>query len=414
MRILACAYACNPSLGSEEGVGWGWISTIAQTHEVWVLTDPCHRRDIEQTTLDARGQYRNLHFVYVPRRRWRSLEVVWPPAYLATYRIWQRDAFLIASALQQKIKFDLVHVITYVGFRVPGPFFRLGIPLVWGPIGGLENTPWRFLLRLGFQGGLYYACRNVVNSLHKRFLRLPALAFEAADGGILTATTSVQREVKRYYGRDSTVICEIGWPAVAGHNHSLRASGEPLRICWSGQHLPGKALPLLLSALAQLPASVKWDLAILGTGSCTTKWKRYARRLHIAENCHWYGQLARDEAVSIVHDSHLFVTTSLKDLTSSVVVEAMAQGVPILCPDHCGFSDAVDETCGMKLPISGHREFIGVLSEAIVVIHNDETLRRRLAIGALNCVRKFSWEEKAKSLDDIYYRKVKQAIAAKT
>jgi hypothetical protein len=68
----------------------------------------------------------------------------------------------------------------------------------------------------------------------------------------------------------------------------------------------------------------------------------------------------------------------------------------------------------MKLPISGHREFIGVLSEAFVVIHNDETLRRRLAIGALNCVRKFSWEEKAKSLDDIYYRKVKQAIAAKT
>jgi len=325
---------------------------------------------------------------------------------LSTYRIWQRDAFLVGGALHQKFGFDLIHVITYVGFRVPGPFYRLDIPLVWGPIGGLENTPWRFLLWLGPYGALYYACRNIINTLHKRFLNLPKQAFRAADGGIIAATASIRREVKRWYGAESVVICEIGTITSVDRNHSQRSSDEPLCISWSGQHLPGKALPLLIEALAQLPLRVKWSLAILGTGPCTEKWRRYAKRLRIDRNCHWHGQVSRAEAVKIVHDSHVFVTTSLKDLTSTVVVEAMAQGVPIVCPDHCGFSDAVDKSCGLKLPVEKPWEFVAALSQAIELLYNDEAQRCRLAIGALDRVRTFSWEEKARRLNEVYRRQM--------
>jgi glycosyltransferase involved in cell wall biosynthesis len=408
VKILACAYACNPFLGSEEGVGWGWVNAIAQDHEVWVLTDSRHQQDIDTHTRNDRNLYQHLHFVYVPRRRWRKLESFWPPAYLATYRIWQREAFRAAVDLHQKVSFDLVHVITYVGFRVPGYFFRLGIPLVWGPIGGLENTPWQLLPWLGPYGALYYACRNVTNTFHKRFLTLPKQAFRAADDGIIAATASIRREIKRWYDRDSAVICEVGTSAVVDRRHSHRSSEEPLGISWSGQHLPGKALPLLLEALARLPLRVRWNLAILGTGACTEKWKRYAQRLRIDRNCHWQGYVSRAEAFKIVHESHVFVTTSLKDLTSTVIVEAMAQGVPILCPDHCGFSDAVDTTCGLKLPIEKPWEFIGSLTRAIELLYDDETRRCRLAIGALERVRVFSWEEKARVLNEVYSHKINQ------
>jgi glycosyltransferase involved in cell wall biosynthesis len=406
VRILACAYACNPQFGSEEGVGWGWVNAIAQSHEVWVLTAPRHQADIEREIGNRHDLKRNLHFVYVPRRRWLRAEKVWPPAYLATYRLWQRDAFSVAAALHQKVSFELVHVITYVGFRVPGPFFQLGIPLVWGPIGGLENTPWRHLPWLGPYGAFYYASRNVINTFHKRFLRLPKQAFKAADGGIVTATASIRREVRRWYGKDSAVICEIGTPAAFDLSHSWRTSDVPLHISWSGQHLPGKALPLLFEALARLPLSVKWNLAILGAGPCTAKWKRYAQRLRIGGKCHWHGHLARAEALKIVHDSHVFVTTSLKDLTSTVIVEAMAQGVPILCPDHCGFSDAVDKSCGLKLPVRKPWEFVAALSQAIALLYYDEAQRCRLARGALDRVRAFSWDEKARRLNEIYRQKI--------
>lgn len=285
VKILACAYACNPFLGSEEGVGWGWIKTIAETHEVWVLTDARHRQEIETSLRDAPDLQRNLHFVYVLRRRWRTFEKLWPPAYLSTYRRWQREAFKISVGLHQRVGFDLVHVITYVGFRVPGPFFRLGIPFVWGPIGGLENTPWRFLPWLGLRGAHYYACRNVINSFHKRFLILPKQAFRAADGGIVAASASIRREVKRWYGKDSDVICEVGPPTAVAGTHSRRSFAEPLCISWSGHHLPGKALPLLLEAskLVRVLAGAVLDVVVdIQRGSPT--WLKWISLELTAEN----------------------------------------------------------------------------------------------------------------------------------
>jgi hypothetical protein len=38
MKLLLSAYACEPSKGSEPGVGWNWATQAALDHEVWVLT----------------------------------------------------------------------------------------------------------------------------------------------------------------------------------------------------------------------------------------------------------------------------------------------------------------------------------------------------------------------------------------
>ena len=122
-RFLVCAYACNPYRGSDARIGWGWVNMIARFGETWVLTDADNREEIERETSRDRARYNNLHFVYVPRTRWLKAERVWPPAYLWTYRLWQREAFKAGVALHDKIKFSLVHVVTYVGFRVPGPFW---------------------------------------------------------------------------------------------------------------------------------------------------------------------------------------------------------------------------------------------------------------------------------------------------
>ena len=168
-RFLVCAYACSPYRGSEPGVGWGWINMIARFGETWVLTDADNREEIERETSRDRARYNNLHFVYVPRTRWLKAEKVWPPAYLWTYRLWQREAYKAACELHDKIKFSLVHVVTYVGFRVPGPFWKMDIPLVWGPIGGLENTPWRLLPAMGVRGATHYGCRNVINTAAQAF-----------------------------------------------------------------------------------------------------------------------------------------------------------------------------------------------------------------------------------------------------
>jgi glycosyltransferase involved in cell wall biosynthesis len=262
---------------------------------------------------------------------------------------------------------------------------------------------------LGPHDGLYYAARNTINALQKRLLPGPKRALRKARGGVIAATSGIQREILRHYGQPSDVICEVGPPPSNHAPPSLRQPGEPLRIVWSGQHLSGKALPLLLRALAALPKGLAWELSILGTGNRTDDWRRLAGRLGINDRCHWPGWLPRQEAVEIVRAGHLFVITSIKDLTSSVLLEALSLGVPVVCPRWCGFADVVTPDCGLALDAETPAKLIGGLTDAIRRLADDEPLRRRLAGGALRRVDRFTWERKEQAVASVYRRVLRRA-----
>lgn len=106
-----------------------------------------------------------------------------------------------------------------------------------------------------------------------------------------------------------------------------------------------------------------------------------------------------------MRESHLMLITSLRDLTSTVTVEALAAGLPIVCLDHCGFGEVVDESCGIKIPVTTPREAIEGFARAISELERDEEKRQRLALGALRRAREFSWERKAEAINEIYQSK---------
>jgi glycosyltransferase involved in cell wall biosynthesis len=327
---------------------------------------------------------------------------LWPPYYLWTYRQWQKDAYKLGKRLHETIRFDLVHQLTYVGFRVPGYLWKLDAPFVWGPVGGLQNTPWKFLPAMGPRGAIHHAGRNLINSYQRRFLGLPRRAFEKANGGIVAATNGVKRDIARYYGKDSRVICEIGVPERGRHNYAVRKPSEPLRIAWSGRHLPGKALPLLLMALAKLPARIEWRLDILGDGPCREKWMRRAIKLGIQNGCTWHGRVSRDVALSIMAQAHVFVITSLHDLTSTVLLEALSLGVPVICPDLFGFSDVITQECGIKTIVGCPRGIREGITRALQEIWAQEPYRQRLARGARERSLQFTWQKKMAAISKLY------------
>jgi glycosyltransferase involved in cell wall biosynthesis len=385
---------------------------------VWVLTAGYHRLDVEEAMRHQPENSGRLHFAYVEEKPWHYRPTptwikiensILKPIMNWAYRLWLHDASILGEQLHSEIGFDLAHQITYVGFRFPGHFWRLGIPFVWGPIGGLENTPWELLPTMGSRGAIYYGARNLVNSIHRRFLQQPRKALAAAGPGVIAATSGIRRELQRWYGVDSEVICEVGLPAKTADKCSLRGNGEPLRIAWSARHLPGKALHLLFRALTRLPESLDWRLDVYGDGPSTITWQRLAARLDLNHQLVWHGQVSRGEALAGLKSAHVFVITSLKDLTSTVILEALANGVPVVCPDHCGFTDVVNEGCGVKIPIRNVREFQAGLSRAIVEIARDESMRRRLAQGALLRTRDYSWEVKAQAINRVYSRVLRAA-----
>ncbi len=417
LTVLVHAYACNPNYGSEEGVGWGWVTAISELHDLHVLTAAFHARDIE-SALDAQPRLRErIRFHYVPERMWHyrptpgwkriEASIVKPIMHMA-YRSWQRAAYKYAKNLSQTTPFDLVHVITYVGFRFPGKFWKLPIPLVWGPIGGLENTPWRYFPVFTVAGKIKFTGRNIINTLHKLLLRGPKKAFRKAEGGVIAATSSISDEIARWYGVSSTVRCEIGavgQPDTAAV--SARSDDEPLRIVWSGLHEDRKALPVLFEALAQLPDPVNWSLTVLGSGPLTSRWQDQSVQLGISEHVTWTGRVSRDIAIARMSESHVMVVTSVYDLTSSVIVEALCVGLPVICPDHYGFSDAINESCGFKVATTSLAEIAREITFALERLYDNEASRQRLAHGALERARHYDWNETARVVSGIYETKTK-------
>lgn len=412
LSVLAVAYACRPDQGSEAGVGWGWVNAIARNHRVTVITADFNLPAIERHRQENPGSITpNLRFVYVrnrpwhyrPQGAWLKIEnSIAKPLMNLAYQDWLRCAFQTARAELSHNPCDLLHLITYVGWRFPGRFYELDLPFVWGPIGGLVNTPWRLLPAMGLGGAVYYGGRNVVNSLQMRLLPGPRRALRKAAGGVIAATSEMQAALRRHFGAPSRVICEVGLPEIRYEEPTERAPGEPLRICWSGLHLPGKALHLLLKAAARLRPDVDYRIHILGDGPSKRAWRALARRLGVNERCQWHGQLPRSQAMEVMKQSHVFVITSLKDLTSNVAAEAIGLGVPVVCLDHCGFADLVTSDCGIKVAPLSLDEIVAGLARAIGKLHDDEPLRLKCARGAALRSNEYTWQRKMLRLGEVY------------
>ncbi len=321
------------------------------------------------------------------------------------YARWQRDAYRVALDLLKVQSFGLAHQLTYVGFRFPGHLWRLGLPFVWGPIGGLENTPWKLLPAMGLKGAVYYAGRNLINSAQRQWLRTPRRAIAAAGPGLIAATQGIAHELKRVYGADSTVISEVVAPLeLSPAVPRARARKEPLKVVWSGLHLPGKALNLLIEALARIEPNVPIELNILGDGPLRKQWTSLVQRLGVGDRCIWHGMVSRHEALSIMSQAHVLAITSLKDLTSTVLLEGLALGLPVICPDHCGFSNVVTAACGIKVDPSSVQSVIAGFYAGILRLAGDEQARYGMAVSALERARAYSRDALCEKLEDVYRR----------
>ena len=150
LRVLMSAYACGPDRGSEPGVGWNAVRAAARDHDVWVLTSREHQTAIEAAV--ARDGL-SVRFVFVDWPRWLEFTKRTRVGFELQQYWWQFAAYLRARTLHARIGFDLAHHVTVCRYWMPSFLPFLGIPFVWGPVGGGESAPKSFWAGLGFRGG---------------------------------------------------------------------------------------------------------------------------------------------------------------------------------------------------------------------------------------------------------------------
>jgi len=402
-RVLLLAAACNPYKGSDFAVGWERAVGAAARFDTWAVCGHWDQEDISRYLVEH-GEIPGLHFCFLePWWLEERLKIGRPLYYthFLPYHLWHRRAFKVAAHLHREVKFDLVHQVTLVGFREPGYLWKLNVPFIWGPVGGTQNYPWRFLDLAGPVGAIKESLRNVLNFLQLRFSPRVRRAVRRASC-LIAATSQVQKDFARVYGLTPPVLLDAGVRAVS--NSPLEKGGPdvPLRILWSGKFIPRKALPLLLKTLGRLPREVSFELKIVGDGPMGRRWRRLAHSLGLAPHCQWLGWLSHQEAMKQYDWAHVLVFTSLRDTSGNVVLEALSHGVPVVCLDHQGVRDIVTAQCGLKIPVTTPEEVVGHLSKAIHLLARDRERLQALSAGALKRARRFLWSRNHEEMAKIY------------
>ena len=408
-KVLLLAYSCAPHRGSEPGVGWNRALESAKAFDTWVISREGEFADRIRQYLDTQGDIPGLHFTFVDWGTWvKALSRISPFYRLFFYWFynqWQRRAFRAAQGLQQQIGFHLVHQLTFCGFREPGYLWKLPVAFIWGPIGGTQNYPWRFLREAGWLGGFAEGLRSVLNNAQLRFSRRIRKAASRARL-LLAANSTNQQDFERFLRLKPIRMLETGIQSVAVSPRVREAQRPMLHLLWSGNLAPHKGLSLLLKALARFGREVPYHLRILGAGWFARRWRRLAGRLGVSEQISWMGWLPFPQAQEQYDWADVLVFTSLRDTSGNVVLEALAAGVPVICLDHQGVGDIITEECGIKIPVTGPREVIVRLAEAIRTLAQDRPRWERLSAGALRRAQEFQWSRQGKRLAALYRRVV--------
>ncbi len=420
MKILLSAFSFGPGAGSEPGIGWNWAVHAAKLgHRVHVIAGSEYRKEIEVVIASGDLPKGLTIEVFMPsfiericeRGLGRGIDgLVWNIAHL----LWQRALVPHVRTHHLHKDFDIAHHITLGGFRHPTLLYKTGLPLVVGPIGGGDRAPFRLRRNFPWKGWIADLVRDAYNTV----MSFEPTTRQACSKSLAYyARTKATRDLLPKSLRDKIrVRLELGinpekirtQPAAKASalpkETDPKASGNaPVRILYAGQLLYLKGMGLGLQAFAQtLKEHPNTKLTMVGSGPEEAQWRRLAKELDIDKQVTWRGWVNYTDMPKVYAEHDIFLFPSLRDSSGNVVVEALSQGLPVVCLELGGPNEMVTEDCGRIASVAGasEDEVVHRLAAKLSEIVGDDDLRRRLSKGALRRTEDFLWPNVVQAVYD--------------
>lgn len=389
MKILLSAFACAPQTGSETGAGWMYALHLARQHEVWVLTDESRRAAVESHPGPLPA---NLHFVFYRPRLLTRVQLGARTAHVI-YQGWQLGAWRIAAELDRQVGFDFCWHLTYGVFRQPSWLWRVGKPFVFGPVGGAERAPWRFLQGMSWKEQSREVLRDLFNTL--AWLQ-PGLRATYRHAALVIARTSDTQSVLPAWARSRTVVQqEIGGYTTRVTPESRTGHAGELRILFAGRLLGLKGVQFAVRALAQFRAAGgQGRLTIVGDGPMAPLLRSLVTLLGLSDFVEFLGHRPQAELFALYPQFDVFLFPSLHDSGGNVVLEALSFGLPVICLDLGGPKSFVDATCGVVVSTLGVSadELPVRLADELLALFKAPRRHQTLCAGALARSESLTWE----------------------
>src|SRR5216683_5220836 len=176
---------------------------------------------------------------------------------------------------------------------------------------------------------------------------------------------------------------------------------EVVRLLYAGNWLDQRGIFYLREALTELARGVSnWTMTIAGPGVPAEEIQRFfgpalAPRVVVCP-------VTPAESMPSLYAEHdVFVFPSLMEGLPSVLLEAMASGMPAITAETCGMPDVVeDEENGLLIPPADSAALFAAISRLVT----SPELRQKLGEAARRSMERYTWENSARKLEVLFYR----------
>jgi glycosyltransferase involved in cell wall biosynthesis len=392
LKLLLIAPTCDGEDVGEAWVAHQWARHLAERHDVTLLT--YHKRGRRPAAEQLSGM-RVIEWTEPPvLGRAERLNSMLKPGYAPFYA---RTRRWIRAALAHGERFDLAHQPVPVAMRFPSPVAGLGIPYVIGPVGGSLDSPPGFAAEEG--GAPWYVG---LRSLDRGLLRTPLLrrSYEQADC-VLGIAPYVREHldglrIRRFATLSETALAGLPEPV---HRTANRAE---VRLLHVGRLVRTKGVRDTIRAL-DLVRDLPVSLDVVGDGDDRAACAALVAELGLGDRVRLHGRLARAGIDDFYRRADLFVFPSYREPGGNVAFEAMGFGLPLIVCDRGGPGAAVDDSCGIRLPVQSPDQLARDVAAAIAELAKDPARRLALGQGARRRVTDVGlWTGKMDRIDAIY------------
>lgn len=408
-------------MGSEPGMGWHWITSLAHYCECYVVSEGEFRPQVEQwmTQPANAATAEHMHFYWLPiggddaQKCSRIRQMCWNQGdwrFYYYYRKWQKRVAdcardIINNQNKQGEPIHILHQLNMIGFREPGYLWQVSeeknVPFVWGPVDAKSGFPMAYAESASFKVRAFLLIKNMITHLQLRYMpRVHKAAKQASL--LLSASGDSQQSMLRYWNKQSILLNETGCSVSDLQQSNQIQSGsfakDSFDILWCGKMDFRKQLDLAIRAMAEskIPNAV---LHVVGDGN-NALYKQLAEQLDV--HVIWYGRQPHDEVQKIMQNSNVLLFTSVAEGTPHVVMEALANGLPIICHRTCGQGDVVTGNVGIAIPLLTAKQSVINFAEALTFLWEHTAICHRMQQNCMSRAKELSWDSIAQQLIKMY------------
>ena len=284
--------------------------------------------------------------------------------------------------------YDLVHIHALwspVLHRVSKWAHNNGIPVVWSPHGMLQK----------------WALKN---KWWKKFAALALYQWwdlRKADLLHVTAQTEVE-DIRRLHLENQIVVAPLGVKVAESAECKKLGEGKKV-LLFVSRVQKKKGLPVLIGAWAKLPAEIKsdWRVRIVGPDqdNHTSELKAQCERMGVTDSFSFVGPKYGSDLDGEYRAADMFVLPTHSENFGSVVVEALARGVPVICSQGAPWKELEDYACGWW-PKDSVEALETTLESAMSL---SEDVRREMGARGRKLVEaKYTWDAVVKKMIEGY------------